>query len=148
MICGDFFITFYRVVWTCSYAPLKRIQCKYFKRPTPWLTPDILSAISAKHKAKRTAEHTHDPDDVDRYKSIKNGLKTMMCAAKFHYIKSLLTCSRRSPTSAATLWSEVNEIIGRQSPKSSMCSDLSLESINDFFALWLFQMVIILLNLI
>ena len=69
-----------------TYAPLKRIWCKYFKRPTPWLTQDILSAISAKHKAKRTAECTHDPGDVDCHKSIKNGLKTMIRAAKLHYI--------------------------------------------------------------
>ena len=105
---------FHNILQNCldTYTPLKKIRSKYFKRPTPWLTLDILSAISAKHKAKRTAELTHDPGDVDCYKSIKNGLKTMIRAAKLHYIKSLLTRSCRSRKLKATLWSEVNEIIG------------------------------------
>ena len=62
--------------------------------------------------------------------------------------RSLLTCSYRSPKFAAIIfWSEVNEIVGRhQSYKSSLCSDLSLENINDFFVLWLLQMIIALPN--
>ena len=91
---------------------MKRVRCKNIKWPTPWLTQDILCAISAKHKAKSIAECTHDPGDVDHYKSIKNSLKTMIRAAKLEYVRSLLTRSRRSPKFAATLWSEVNEIIG------------------------------------
>ena len=127
---------FHNILQSCldTYAHMNRVRCKNFKRPTLWLTQDILSAISAKHKAKRIAECTHDPGDVDHYKSIKNSLKTMIRAAKLEYVRSLLTHSYRSPKFAATLWSEVNEIIRRrQSHKSSLCSDLSLESINDFF---------------
>ena len=91
---------------------MKRVHYINFKWPTPWLTQDILSAISAKHKVKCNAEHTHDPGDVDHYKSIKNSLKAMIRAAKLEYVRSLLTHSHCSPKFAAALWSEVNEIIG------------------------------------
>ena len=127
---------FHDILQSCldTYVPLKRIHNKFFKQPTLWLTPQILSAITAKHKAKCTAECACNPADVDYYKSIKNSLKTMIRTAKLDYIKSLLLHFRRSPKFAATLWSKVNEIIGRrQSCRSSLSSDLSLESINDFF---------------
>ena len=65
----------------------------------------------------------------------------MIRTAKLYYIKSLLIKSNHSPKSAAALWSTVYEVIGRHQPhKSSLGSDLSLETINDFFVLWLFPM--------
>ena len=71
----------------------------------------------------------------------------MIHAAKLEYTRSLLTRSRCSPKFAAIFWSEFNEIVGRhQSHKSSLCSDLSLGNINDFFVLWLLQMIIALPN--
>ena len=63
--------------------------------------------------AKRMAEGTHDPANVDKYKSIKNSLKTMIRTAKLDYIKSLLSHSCHSPKFRATLWSEINKVIGR-----------------------------------
>ena len=133
MICGAFFIKFYRFVWT-RMPPWRKYVVKLFNDPHHGWLKDILSAISAKHKVKCNAESTYDPGDVYHYKSIKNSLKTMIRAAKLECIRSLLTRSHHSPKFAATLWSEVKEIIGWcQSHKSSLCSDLSLESINDFF---------------
>ena len=63
---------FHNILQTCldTYDSIKRVRCKNFKWPTPWLTQDIFFVISAKHQVKRNAEHTHDPGDVDHYKSI------------------------------------------------------------------------------
>ena len=68
---------FHNILQSCldTYAPIKRIRFKNFKRPTPWLTQDILSAVLVKHQAKRNAVHTHNPGDVDHYMSIKKVLK-------------------------------------------------------------------------
>ena len=47
-----------------EYAPLKSIKSKFSKRPTPWLTPELLMAIKEKNKAKRHAVRTGDPHDL------------------------------------------------------------------------------------
>ena len=91
MICGAIFITFYRAVWI-RMSPWRESIVKILSGPHhAWLTQDILSAISAKHKAKCNAECTHDPGDVDHYKSIKNSLNTMIHADKLEYVRSLRT---------------------------------------------------------
>ena len=95
-----------------THIPLKKVHSKYFKRPTPWITPDILAVITAKYKAKCAADRNHNPVDLDNYRSIKNRLKMMVCTAKMDYIKSLLKRSRHAPKFAAVIWSEINEIIG------------------------------------
>ena len=41
-----------------EYAPLKSIKSKFSKRPTPWLTSELLMAIKEKNKAKRHAVRT------------------------------------------------------------------------------------------
>ena len=106
--------SFYSILQSCldTHVPLKKVCSKYFKRPTPWITPDILAVIKAKYKAKRAAERTHNPIDLDNYRSTKNYLKMMVCTTKLDYIKSLLMHSRHAPKFAAVFWSEINEIIG------------------------------------
>ena len=80
---------FYGIVQSCmnSYIPLKKMRLKYSKRPTPWLTYDILSTIQTKYKAKRVAECTCDPINITRYKTIKNSLKMAVCSAKLEYLQ-------------------------------------------------------------
>ena len=58
---------FYGILHQCldSYVSLKKIYCKYSKRHTPWLTDELLSEINAKNKAKRLAEHSKDPSDIN-----------------------------------------------------------------------------------
>ena len=80
-----------------SYIPLKTVRHKYSKRPTPWLTSDILHVIQAKFKAKRRAERTRDSVDIDYYKTIKNNLKSMIRSSKLNYLQSLLCQARHAP---------------------------------------------------
>ena len=102
---NDMWEFFYSVLQNCldTHIPLKKVRSKYFKRPTPWITSDILAVIKAKYKAKRVAERTHNPVDLDNYRSIKNQLKMMVCTAKMDYVRSLLMRSRHAPKFAAVL---------------------------------------------
>ena len=45
---------------------------------------------------------------------IKNNLKCQICSAKLSYLHSLLVRAHQVLQIAATLWSEVNTIIGRK----------------------------------
>ena len=85
--------------------------CRYSRRHTPWLSPEILSAIGEKQKAKCTAEKSGKDDDVARYKRLKNALKTTIRSAKLNYLNILLQQSQKLPHLAAKLWSQVNDII-------------------------------------
>ena len=111
---NDMWEYFYGIIQSCmdTYIPLKTVRHKYSKRPTPWLTLDILNVIQAKFKAKRCAERTHDPADIDHYKTIKSHLKSMIRSSKLSCLQSLLRQARHAPRFAATLWLQVNEAIG------------------------------------
>ena len=80
-----------------------RVSCKYSRRHTPWMTPEILCSIKEKDKAKRRAEHTKDPDDLVRYKKLKNQLKSTICQSKLSCFASLLKQSHKSPQLTARL---------------------------------------------
>jgi len=47
-----------------QYAPLKTVKSKFSKRPTPWMTPELLLSIKEKNKAKRRASKTHSTYDI------------------------------------------------------------------------------------
>ena len=133
---NDMWGFFYGIILSClnAHVPMKTVYCKYSKRPTPWITPEILAAICEKNKAKRIAEHSGDAGNITRYKRLKNRLKSDVRAAKLTYLSSLLQQSRKSPHLSARLWSEVNEVIGRRKSRESVIDmNLSLDSINDFF---------------
>ena len=133
---NDMWEYFYGIIQSCmdSYIPLKTVRHKYSKQPTPWLTSDILHVIQAKFKAKRRAERTRDSVDIDYYKTIKNYLKSMIRSSKLNYLQSLLRQACHAPRFAATLWSQVNEFIGRtKHHQSPLRPDLSLDSVNNFF---------------
>ena len=112
------------IIQSCldQFVPLKRIYCKYSKRHTPWLLSEIMLAIREKHKAKQEAECSGNPDDLTRYKCLKNKLKTVICTAKLSYLQELLQQSRKSSHLSAKLWSQVNDVIAwRKNYKSSIC---------------------------
>ena len=72
--------------------------------------------------------------DISRYKQIKNNLKCLIRSAKLEYLGSLLRWARQTPQFAATLWSEVNNVIGHkvcQTPWND--SNVSLEGVDEFF---------------
>ena len=116
------------------FAPLHPVVCKKSRRPTPWLTPPLLSAIKRKKQAKRRAEYSKDIADVQLYKRLKNQLKHLVNEAKISYVKSLISQARKNPHSAGHLWCGVNNIIGRyQQHDSVLATALSLDTINDFF---------------
>ena len=58
-----------------QYVPFKKVYCKYSRRPTPWLTPELFATINDKQKAKVHAERTRDPSDFEQYRRLKNKLK-------------------------------------------------------------------------
>ena len=127
---------FLRILRQCldSYIPLKKIYRKYSKRHTPWLTDELLSKIHAKNKAKRHAEHSKDPSDIFQYKVVKNKLKSAIRSAKLEYLRSLLSRAHQAPRFAATLWSEINDIVGHPKKQPPVLdSRLSLNEINQFF---------------
>ena len=62
---------------------------------------------------------------------IKNNLKCQIRSAKLSYVHSLLVRARQVP---ATLWSEVNTIVGRKVIRPSVINSVvSLDTINKFF---------------
>ena len=117
-----------------DFAPLKLVSSTHSKRPTPWMTPDILTAIKNKHSAKRRATKSHDPKDIAYYKFLKNKLKVSIREAKLSYLNSLLQKSKSNPSTAGDLWSGLNMLIGRQRRKcDGIDSELSLDFMNNFF---------------
>jgi len=77
----DFFI---KIIISCldTYAPLKKVYSKYSQCHTPWLSPEILSTIREKQRAKRIAERSERGDNIDHYKHLKNNLKSTIHSAK------------------------------------------------------------------
>ena len=117
-----------------TFAPLHSTVCKRSRRPTPWLTPSLLSAIKQKKQAKHRAERCNDDAAVQLYKHLKNKLKHLVNEAKMSYVKRLIFQTRKNPRSAGQLWCGVNNIIGRyQLRKSVLDTALSLDTVNDFF---------------
>ena len=58
----------------------------------------------------------------------------MIHSSKMSYLQSLLHQARYAPRFAATLCSQVNEVIGRRKYlQSPLNPDLSLDSVNNFF---------------
>lgn len=96
---------FYEIISTCldKYVPLKKVRSKYSKRHTPWLSPDVMSAIRVKQRAKCIVEHLGNPEDISRYKQLKNQLKNIICSAKLHCLQTLLHQSRKCSYLAAKL---------------------------------------------
>jgi len=117
-----------------QYAPLKTVKSKVSKRPTPWMTPELLLFIKEKNKAKRRASKTHSTDDIAAHKLLKNKLKTAIHEAKLHCFKMLVKQSKSDPHLSSQLWSSVNDIIGlRQTCDSGVSSIISPDSLNEFF---------------
>ena len=68
---------FCQVVTSClnKYVPLKKVSSKYSKCPTPslaWMTPEIMSAIKEKQRAKHAAECSDGNEEIALYKRLKN----------------------------------------------------------------------------
>ena len=61
------------IIQSCldQFVLQKRVHCKYSKHDTPWLSPEIMSAIREKHKAKRATECSGNINDLARYKHLK-----------------------------------------------------------------------------
>ena len=125
---------------------MKRVSCGSCKRHTPWLSGDIMAAIHKKHKAKHVAEKTGDAADFLKYRERKNSLKLMVRSAKLAYLQGLPERSYKFSHIAVKLWSQVNEVIGRQhvSKLTNVGGNLSLDKINSFFVLWPSHLIIIL----
>ena len=114
-----------------EYAPLKS---KFSRRPTLWMTPELLKAIKEKNKAKRRAAKTTSAVDTALYKTFKNKLKTAIHEAKLHYLTVLWKKSKSNPYLCSKLWKSVNDIIGKsKSHQDSISTNISLDTINDFF---------------
>ena len=147
----DMWGVFIHIITSCldKYAPLQKVLCKHSRRHTPWLSPEILSAIHEKQKAKRTAEKSGKDDDVAHYKRLKNALKTTIRSAKLNCLNTLLQQSQKLPHLAAKVWSQVNDIICRhqKSVSSSVDAELSPDNINDFFVMLLYLVITSLLVL-
>ena len=85
-----------------KYTPLQKVLCKHSRHHTPWLSPEILSAIQEKQKAKCSAEKS-GKDDVASYKHLKNALKTTIRSANLNCFNNLLQQSQKLPHLAAKL---------------------------------------------
>ena len=121
-----------------QYVPFKKVYCKYSKRPTPWLTPELFTAIHDKQKAKVRTECARDPGNFEQYRRLKNKLKMQIKSAKLKHLRGILERMKDNPHSAFNLWQAINQIIGRSSTiKPKLPGNLSLDSINDFFVLLL-----------
>ena len=73
-----------------TFVPVCSVQSMRSDRPTPWLTPSLLSAIKQKKQAKRKAQQTNSDEDVLLYKQLKNNLKCLVQEAKINYVKTLM----------------------------------------------------------
>ena len=86
------------------FAPVCSVQSRKSHRPTPWLTPSLLSAIKQKKQAKRKAQQTNSDEDVLLYchcvapvaqKTVKELIcENIFLAIEIHYIaaRSLYSC--------------------------------------------------------
>ena len=117
-----------------EHAPLRLVVSKFSKRPTPWMTSELLQAIKEKDKAKRRAAKTKDTADIVLYRKFKNKLKTSIHEAKLYYLTVLLKKSKSNPHLSSSLWNSMNNIIGWSKPyQNGIGSNVSLESVNEFF---------------
>lgn len=117
-----------------EYAPVKSVVSKFSRRPTLWMTPELLKAIKEKSKAKRRVAKTTSAVDTALYKTFKNKLKTAIHEAKLHYLTVLLKKSKSNPYLRSKLWKSVNDIIGKsKSHQDSIITTISLDTINEFF---------------
>ena len=134
---NDMWHFFISILYRCldMYAPSHTVPIKHSRRPTPWITPDLLTAIKHKSKAKRRAESTGLEADFSYYRHLKNRLKVLVREAKLSYLNQLLLRSKHDPHTSADLWSGINNILGRYRLRWNLLdSALSLDDINSFFS--------------
>ena len=132
----DMWHFFVSILYHCldMYAPSHTVPIKHSHRPTPWISPDLLTAIKHKLRAKRRAESTGSDADISYYKQLKNRLKVLVCEAKISYLNQLLLRSKKDPQHSAELWLGINNILGQYHfRQNSIDATLSLNDINSFF---------------
>ena len=129
----DFFVS---ILYQCldTYAPSCTVPVKYSRRPTPWMTSDLLVIIKQKLKAKKRAESSGLDADFLYYRQLKNRLKALGREAKISYLNQLLLKSKHNPHCSAELWSGINNILGHYRHRHNpINTTLCLDDINKFF---------------
>ena len=135
---NDMWHFFVSILYHCldMYTPSHTVPIKHSHHPTSWISPDLLTAIKHKLRAKRQAESTGSDADISYYKQLKNRLKLLVHEAKISYLNQLLLRSNKDPHHSAELWLGINNILGRYHfRQNSIDATLSLNDINSFFAL-------------
>ena len=129
----DFSKLHYNIVFTSMSLLRRCIVNTLNDLATPWLTPELFTAIHDKQKAKVRTECARDPGNFEQYRRLKNKLKMQIKSAKLKHLRGILGRIKDNSHSAFDLWQAVNQIIGRSSTiKSKLPGNLSLDSINNF----------------
>lgn len=111
-----------------KHAPLvkKRVNKK---RPTPWLTDEIMSLMAKRDSVHRKAKRNNDQQLFNQYRRLRNQVKQQLRNSKHRYITSLFGDRNQTSTS---LWRSVRKLgFGKQPTQVSI--DIPLNSLNDYF---------------
>lgn len=105
------------------HAPLKRT--KFTRPPAPWLKClDIQSLKIDRDKKRFTAHSTHSEHDWQKYRDVRNQLKSKIKSTKSTFIKSALSSNRPKE-----VWRFVHRIL---KPKMEVL-DVNVDDLNNHF---------------
>ena len=102
-----------------DHAPYRSFTPR--RPPSPWLTKDIKSLISARNNTWRTYKRRRGAATLARYRYLRNSVKTTIKMAKYNFIKEKLHCCPNT----SEMWKIVGQIgLAKSKPKLQLLADL------------------------
>lgn len=111
-----------------KHAPVRTIRSKH--KHLPWLTKEIMNLRRERDRARRLFSRTKLERDYNRFKALRNKVKSMCRNAKLKYFHSLF----RSGQPSSVLWANVRRFRVVPPKSSAQSISIPLDEINSFFA--------------
>lgn len=109
------------------HVPLRE---RYFKHlPAPWLTSDIKSAMRDRDLARRAWRRHRNDDNYNLFKSLRNGVQSMVRQAKQEYYENIFNCTRN----ANEIWKGLRHLGLIRNRNSGARLSCTVEELNRFF---------------
>ena len=100
------------------------------KTPTPWMTPEIMTAKTLRHNLERTWRRSRTHLDRSRYKQQCHLCNRMMTKAKSKYLADVIA---ENSNNLRRLWNSINNILHRI-PPPALPEFTSVKSLCDHFS--------------
>ena len=110
------------------HAPFR--QCRVKRRHNPWMTQSIIQLIYKRDYLKKKHLSTRSPKLLKEYRHVRNEITKEIRRCKKEYFDIV---ANKYKNNSKALWKELDRIRGGNKHESQIPSDLSNDTLNDFF---------------